>query len=526
MSKTIISAQNKAIVSLKKAINSFVKSRKIKTRVIPLAIPTGWGKTRIALQGILRATYLSSNPPSIIIWPQKHSHIEQIWKRETEWRKKVDKTVRGYHKGTFRSPIIKFIHSSKPGPKAIRHDGKSIDYPCFPGTFYSVNNNFKKGIVNQLDRNNGPIIFIIDEWHTKKIIEKYEKSGTRDPESFWRNFLIGKQSTRKLFIILISATPIGATSQMDSIPGQEDQEEDTYEEEINNALRLFNKLTSVGNQSRKYNLYKIYPELIKREERKLRDNNAKHIFRCKVHKNDWAKEYIRLSKKCYSNNPQMIYPPSLVYSLESLQHSGMTYDLAKSNFTSLEEYFSSGYYNQHETLKLKIIRELINKYSSKKFVIFCRYIVVARSLYNYLSKNGISCCYLQGDVVGSNKVNFNEFNNDGSKIRILIVTDEHSQGISLHKSKAWLIHFELSWNPIRIVQRYGRVWRIDQKTKKLTSPVAFYIPHLFSSEEEQIARLKRRWQILSQLPKEKETFVDLAPISFEVSLGIRCTPSP
>ena len=103
------------------------------------------------------------------------------------------------------------------------------------------------------------------------------------------------------------------------------------------------------------------------------------------------------------------------------------------------------------------------------------------------------------------------------------MTDEHSQGESLHKSIAWLVHFELTWNPIRIIQRYGRVWRIDMKSRSLTTPLAFYIPHSFSSEEEMISRIKRRRDILKKISATEEAnFINLAPISFEIALGIRC----
>jgi len=525
MRKTIISVQNEAIDSLKKAINSFVESKRIKTRVIPLAIPTGWGKTRIAIQGILKANKKKYNPFNVIIWPQKQSHIsDEVWLRCSDWCNKRDKSkcqTEICERNVM--PSIKYLHSSKKGPKSNRHErGAGKHSKKFDGTFYYVNNNFRKGIVNQLDRNNGPIIFIIDEWHTKKFIEKYEASKI-GAERFWRNLLIGKENKRKLFVVLISATPIGATSQMDSICAQEDDVK--YEKDIKNALQLFSELTIVGNQKREYNLYKIYPDLIKREENKLENNSAKFGHKSKNHKSDWACEYIRLSKICYSNNSQMPHPPSLVYPLESLMHSGTTYDVIESKFSSLRKYFTNRCLKQHETLKLKTTKELINRYADKKFVIFCHYIAVAHSLNNYLSKQNIPCYFLQGDVKKSD-TKFNSFNDDNGKIRILIVTDEHSQGISLHKSKAWLLHFELSWNPIRIIQRYGRVWRIDKKTKRLTLPVAFHIPHSFSSEEEQVARLKRRWQVLSQLPKEEETFVKLAPISFKVALGIRCTPLP
>lgn len=539
--KNVIEAQKKAIEALKKVISSFAKAEK-STRVIPLAIPTGWGKTRIAIQAVLKAEYKKQEPPIVVIWPQKQSHMSnEVWRRCSDWCSKRDRSKCIVEDCDWNEiPEIEPLDSSKTGPKMKRHErGARTHSRKFKGTFYSVNNKFK-GIKNQLDKSKGLIVFLIDEWHSKKLLEKYqqqineETSMVEDAESFWRNLLIGKNSSRNLMVVLISATPIGTASHMDSIKTDEDVDE--YKENINNAMATFNELTEVGNQNREYNLYKIYPEVIKSEEKKLAKRNARENYIGKVGKKKWADEYIRLSRKIYSNNPKTVYPPSLVYPLESLTHSGVTLDLIKEYFGSSKKYFSSGFTKQQETLKLKTAKELLKKYPQRKFVIFCHYKAVAHSLCEYLKKHKISCYHLEGDVKkrdreeqdnpNNEKSEFQLFNDKNGTIRALIVTDEHSQGISLHKTRAWLLHFELSWNPIRIIQRYGRVWRIDKNTRKLTQPVSFYIPHSFSSEEEMIARLQRRWAVLENLPEQKDTFVNLAPISFEVALGIRCTPSP
>ena len=522
MSKTVISAQHKAIKELKRAIETFVNGHN-KTRVIPLAIPTGWGKTRIAIQGVLKAFKgLYPTPVSVVIWPQKHSHIsEEVWLRCTDWCRKRNRSKCSFESCKHEMPQISYLHSSKKGPKMKRHGiGAGTHNKGFKGTFYSVNNKFT-GIKNELDRTNGPILFIIDEWHSKRFLEKYNNSGL-DAEEFWRKQLIGKNSTRKLFVLLVSATPIGATSHMDLINA--DESEGKFKKDITNALELFSKLTSVGNQKRKYNLYGIYPKVINSEERKLKNEQDQFQYRYSDTKDEWIKNYIGLSKKAYGNRKEAPYPSSLVYRLESLLHSGATHEIVKSHFKSLKTYFEPGFSKQKKTLKLLTIGKLLKKYSNQKFVVFCHHIAVAHSLNKYLMKINIPSYYLEGDVKKRDE-EFNSFNDEKDKIRVLIVTDEHSQGVSLHKSKAWLIHFELSWNPIRIIQRYGRVWRIDKKSRKLTTPLAFYIPHAFSSEEEMISRLKRRWNVLKEISNSEEAnFVNLAPISFQVALGKRCSP--
>jgi hypothetical protein len=527
---SVISAQNKAIESLKGAISSFVK-RGIKTRVVPLAIPTGWGKTRIAIQAILKAKYSGKSPPNIVIWPQKQSHIsEEVWMRCRDWCSKKRKLCEADSEAKCENneiPEIRRLDHSKPGPKEGRHEmGAPAHNKKFAGTFYYVNNRFRRGVIRHLQKSNGPIVFVIDEWHSKKILEEYQgllsEDDADDAEAFWREKLLGKSSTRQLFVILISATPIGATDQMDDL--SDDSAEDNFENNIVNSLEAFRELTRVGNQNRRYDLYRIYPEVIKREQKKLERVHSLHGYVCSTKKEDWIRDYVDLSKKAYRNHPQKPAPPSLLYALESLLTSGVPCKIVRKNFGSLRKYFVSGFsYPKLELQKISTLINLLQKYKNKKFVIFCHHIAVASTLNWILAKKRIPAYYLKGNVSGDE---FGKFNEEGGAIKVLIVTDKHSQGVSLHKSNAWLIHFELSWNPIRIIQRYGRVWRIDSKKKALTHPAAFYIPHAFSAEEEMINRLKRRWDVLRRVSRsEAANFVNLAPISFDVALGIRCSPS-
>ena len=103
----------------------------------------------------------------------------------------------------------------------------------------------------------------------------------------------------------------------------------------------------------------------------------------------------------------------------------------------------------------------------------------------------------------------------------------YSQGIDLQKTNAWILHYELAWNPIRIIQRFGRVWRMNNPGKKkdeLSHPLAFYMPFSYSSEEEQLNRLRRRWDTISKILPNNNKLIK--PIDFEIALGIRLTPEP
>ena len=62
------------------------------------------------------------------------------------------------------------------------------------------------------------------------------------------------------------------------------------------------------------------------------------------------------------------------------------------------------------------------------------------------------------------------------------------------------------------------------KKNELSHPVAFHMPLTYSSEEEQLSRLKRRWNTLKEIFKKNAKM--MAPIDFEIALGIRLTPEP
>lgn len=106
------------------------------------------------------------------------------------------------------------------------------------------------------------------------------------------------------------------------------------------------------------------------------------------------------------------------------------------------------------------------------------------------------------------------------KTRILVATDACSESIDLHLSSNLLVHYELPWSPLRVLQRLGRLWRIRPKeiapgarpaTPKLPGVVHF--AHPGSVDEEILSRLHRRWGHLSAL--------GLDYLSYEEALGTR-----
>lgn len=106
------------------------------------------------------------------------------------------------------------------------------------------------------------------------------------------------------------------------------------------------------------------------------------------------------------------------------------------------------------------------------------------------------------------------------KTRVLVATDACSESIDLHLSANVLVHYELPWSPLRVLQRVGRLWRIRPKeitpgTRPRTPnlPGVVHFAHPGSVDEEILSRLRRRWGHLSAL--------GLDYLSYEDALGVR-----
>jgi len=66
--------------------------------------------------------------------------------------------------------------------------------------------------------------------------------------------------------------------------------------------------------------------------------------------------------------------------------------------------------------------------------------------------------------------------NPKNDIKILITTDILSEGVNLHRSNV-VVNYDIPWNPIRIIQRVGRINRVDTKFDKI------FIYNFFPTDE-------------------------------------------
>lgn len=351
-------------------------------------------------------------------------------------------------------------------------------------------------------------------------------------------------SSIKIFVLLVSATPISTTLDMDERNDSKIIDDEKFASYIKSCYDAFVLLSHVGYSTGNYNfLNNSYNKLIKNEVAKLDYSDSKKpVQTANDRKYGKAKDYLTTYFKIVKNTVG-----------DNKGEDPRVYLNEQKRFLDERK--------DPQLLKLNALYDLIGvAYPKKKFVVFCHYKKgVAERVEKYLKKNldkGKECVYYtrprkDGESPRmSEKEAKNKFNDPKSRLRILIVTDRDSQGIDLHKSKAYLVHYELAWNPIRIIQRFGRVWRIirreyktrprnGQKAKmvkktEMTCPRAFYLPFTYSSEEEQINRLRRRWEFLESLDEEMSTekvkknqaAMTFAAIPFKIAMGTRWTPEP
>lgn len=173
-------------------------------------------------------------------------------------------------------------------------------------------------------------------------------------------------------------------------------------------------------------------------------------------------------------------------------------------------------------VKLASITELVERLwcaNAEKIVIFCVHRAVASGVAKHLRS---SLRLARGVVTDASQeygskleTHCNGFNDATKLPGVLVTTDKLAESIGLHKACSALIHYELPWSPLRVVQRFGRLWRIKTRHQKRPSraPQVFHVIHPGSIEEEVLHRLERRWGHLSALG------LDYLPI--EYGLGKR-----
>ncbi|MEN3014670.1 MAG: helicase-related protein [bacterium] len=134
-----------------------------------------------------------------------------------------------------------------------------------------------------------------------------------------------------------------------------------------------------------------------------------------------------------------------------------------------------------EKLKMKIKEFIDHKY---KIVVFTEYIDTAEYVYNSLLNSDFGKYTIKGyGNLSENEMrmiykNFDaQYPNQQDDFHILVATDRLSEGVNLNRAGV-VINYDIPWNPVRVIQRVGRINRIG---KKVYSKI--YIVNFFPTEK-------------------------------------------
>lgn len=153
---------------------------------------------------------------------------------------------------------------------------------------------------------------------------------------------------------------------------------------------------------------------------------------------------------------------------------------------------------EHDSKLQQLVSDLQHKFAhpingdNKKVIIFTAFSDTAEYLYNYLadkikSKYGLNVALVTGDVEARStmklkeKLDFNKvltlfspiskeraaiYPHLHEDIDVLIATDCISEGQNLQDCD-YLLNYDIHWNPVRIIQRFGRIDRIGSKNAEI-----------------------------------------------------------
>ena len=138
--------------------------------------------------------------------------------------------------------------------------------------------------------------------------------------------------------------------------------------------------------------------------------------------------------------------------------------------------------------KISKLKEIIRENKTNKILIFTQYVDTLKYLYHHIKdiyNLNVDC--VSGDKeIGSGldrtkkiqlfapKANQYELSME-KEIDILLSTDALSEGVNLQDAN-WVINYDLPWNPMKIVQRIGRVDRIGSEQRT-------HVRNIFPDEE-------------------------------------------
>nr|MDO8108955.1 SNF2-related protein [Candidatus Sigynarchaeota archaeon] len=127
-------------------------------------------------------------------------------------------------------------------------------------------------------------------------------------------------------------------------------------------------------------------------------------------------------------------------------------------FQHLGEYLS-----KQQSTKMGVARQLLEQLSGK-CVVFTEFADTLNYIETWLSHYGFNYIKFSGELSSSQRADvIRKFREEKD---ILVSTDAGSEGLNLQVANT-LINYDLPWNPMRVEQRIGRVYRLTQKADKV-----------------------------------------------------------
>jgi ATP-dependent RNA helicase RhlB len=146
--------------------------------------------------------------------------------------------------------------------------------------------------------------------------------------------------------------------------------------------------------------------------------------------------------------------------------------------------------------KFALLFNIIHRQNIKRALIFCNRRDEVRSLANMLTRHGINCSTLSGDIPQNKRIRRLEAFKTG-KIRVLVATDVAGRGIHI-QGMDHVINFMLPHDPEDYVHRIGRTGRAGATGTSVSfadEKDAFYIPAIEAFIEQKLSCIepKEEW---------------------------------
>lgn len=115
-------------------------------------------------------------------------------------------------------------------------------------------------------------------------------------------------------------------------------------------------------------------------------------------------------------------------------------------------------------IKAQKLLEVLNKHKSKKSVIFTEYIATADYIADYLESHGYRVLKIDSSnnkgLIEEVSCNFDNCRNPSNNYDVLVSTNILSEGVNLGRT-AVAVNYDIAWNPMVVIQRVGRLNRVN-----------------------------------------------------------------